>query len=57
MKAEIEEIAQAEAEVISLKQKADDLGLQLNQQRGQNSRLQLDIGNQQQQSPNNKAKW
>ncbi|KAL3514256.1 hypothetical protein ACH5RR_026973 [Cinchona calisaya] len=57
MKAEIEEIAQAEANVISLKQKDDDIGLQLNRQREQNSRLQLDIGNQQQQNPNNKAKW
>ncbi|CDP11488.1 unnamed protein product [Coffea canephora] len=56
MTAEIQEIAQAEADVISLKQKADDLGLQLNQQREQNSRLQLDIGNQQP-SSNNKAKW
>lgn len=55
--AEIQEIAQAEADVITLKQKADDLGLQLNQQREQNSRLHFDIGNQQQPSPNNNAKW
>lgn len=57
MKDEIEEIARAEADVIRLKQKADELGLQLNQQREQNSRLQIDIGNQQHQSPNNKGKW
>ncbi|CAI9116169.1 OLC1v1017249C3 [Oldenlandia corymbosa var. corymbosa] len=57
MKAEIEEIAQAELEVLSLKQKADDLGVQLNHQREQNSRLQIDMSNNLHQSPNDNAKW
>lgn len=35
-KADLEEIALAESEIANLKQKADDLGLQLNQQRLQN---------------------
>ncbi|KAK3038349.1 hypothetical protein RJ639_031445, partial [Escallonia herrerae] len=37
VKSELQQIAQAEADVINLEQKADDLGVQLNQQRGQNS--------------------
>ncbi|KAG8369187.1 hypothetical protein BUALT_Bualt15G0125100 [Buddleja alternifolia] len=46
MKAELEEIAQAEAYVINLNQKADDLELHLNQQREQNSRIRHEICNQ-----------
>ncbi|KAK3030730.1 hypothetical protein RJ639_036534 [Escallonia herrerae] len=37
VKSELQQIAQAEADVINLEQKADDLGVQLNQQREQNS--------------------
>ncbi|XP_059279639.1 rho GTPase-activating protein REN1 isoform X1 [Lycium ferocissimum] len=56
MKKELQEIAQAEADVINLKQKADDLGLELSKQREQNSRLRGDSGNQPQQSLNNQGK-
>ncbi|XP_060199032.1 rho GTPase-activating protein REN1-like isoform X3 [Lycium barbarum] len=56
MKKELQEIAQAEADVINLKQKADDLGLELSKQREQNSRLRGDSGNQPQQSLNNHGK-
>ncbi|KAL8492286.1 hypothetical protein ACS0TY_023786 [Phlomoides rotata] len=46
MKVEIQDIVQAESDVASLKNKADDLESQLNQQRGQTSRLGHDISNQ-----------
>ncbi|PSS17363.1 Rho GTPase-activating protein [Actinidia chinensis var. chinensis] len=45
-KAELEEIALAEADVINLKQKADDLGMQLNQQREQSYGLAHGLGTQ-----------
>ena len=45
-KAELEEIARVKADVINLKQKADDLGMQLNQQREQNYGLAHGLGNQ-----------
>lgn len=44
MKAELEEIAQSEANVMYLKKKVYDLELHLQQQREQNSRVELDIG-------------
>ncbi|XP_055834817.1 rho GTPase-activating protein REN1 isoform X2 [Solanum dulcamara] len=50
------EIAQAEADVNNLKQRADDLGLHLRKQHEQNSRLSADSGNQPQQSLNNHGK-
>lgn len=53
MKEELQEINLAKADVINLKQRADDLGLQLSKQREQNSRLRADAGNQPQQSLNN----
>ncbi|KAK4359134.1 hypothetical protein RND71_021363 [Anisodus tanguticus] len=56
MKEKLQEIAQAEADVINLKQRVDDLGLQLSKQREQNSRLRGDSGNQPQQSLNNHGK-
>lgn len=56
MKNELQEIAQAEADVNNLKQRADDLGLHLSKQREQNSKLLADSGNQPQQSLNNQGK-
>lgn len=56
MKEELQEIAQEEADIINLKQRVDDLGLQLSKQREQNSRLCIDLGNQPQQSLNNHGK-
>ncbi|KAK4352333.1 hypothetical protein RND71_027851 [Anisodus tanguticus] len=56
MKEELQEISQAEADVINLKQRADDLGLQLSKQREHNSRLRGDSGHQPQQSLNNHGK-
>ncbi|OIT03785.1 PREDICTED: rho GTPase-activating protein REN1-like [Nicotiana attenuata] len=56
MKEELQEIAQEEADIINLKQRVDDLGLQLSKQREQNSRLRIDLGNQPQQSLNNHGK-
>ncbi|KAL3845767.1 hypothetical protein ACJIZ3_003170 [Penstemon smallii] len=56
MKADLEEIAQAEADVLNLKQKADDLELQLNQQREQNSRIRHDRGKQYHQSPDHQKR-
>lgn len=56
MKEEFLEIAQAEADVNNLKQRADDLGLNLSKQREQNSGLSADSGNQPQQSLNNHGK-
>ncbi|KAA8528347.1 hypothetical protein F0562_035702 [Nyssa sinensis] len=56
IKAELYEIAQAEADVINLKQKADDLGVQLNQQREQNYGFVHDSSNQTHQIPNYQAK-
>lgn len=46
MKVEIEDVFQAESDVVNLKKKADDLESQLNQQRDQTSRLGRDINNQ-----------
>ncbi|XP_049389910.1 rho GTPase-activating protein REN1 isoform X1 [Solanum stenotomum] len=56
MKNELQEIAQAEADVNNLKQRADDLGLHLSKQREQNSKLRADSGNQPQESLNNQGK-
>ncbi|XP_015074058.1 rho GTPase-activating protein REN1 isoform X2 [Solanum pennellii] len=56
MKNEPQKIAQAEADVNNLKQRADDLGLHLSKQREQNSKLLADSGNQPQQSLNNQGK-
>lgn len=56
MRADLNEIAQAEEDVASLTQKANDLGMQLSQQREQNSRFQQNTCGQQQTSPKNKAK-
>lgn len=56
MKVELEEIAQAEADVTNLKKKADDLEFQLNQQREQNSRIGHDISNQLNQNPSYQLK-
>ncbi|KAI3460064.1 hypothetical protein Pfo_016727 [Paulownia fortunei] len=53
MKAELEEIAQADADVMKLKKKADDLEFQLNQQRKQNSRIGHDKLHQ---NPNHQLK-
>ncbi|XP_052190680.1 rho GTPase-activating protein REN1 isoform X2 [Diospyros lotus] len=55
-KAELEEIARVEADVINLKQTADDLGVQLNQQREQNFSLAHGSGNQLVQTPNHESK-
>ncbi|GMP80471.1 hypothetical protein CsSME_00035556 [Camellia sinensis var. sinensis] len=55
-KADLEEIARVEADVINLKQKADDLGVQLNQQREQNCGLAHGSCNQPLQTPNHQAK-
>ncbi|KAL3340180.1 hypothetical protein AABB24_028685 [Solanum stoloniferum] len=56
MKNELQEIAQAEADVNNLKQRADDLRLHLSKQREQNSKLHADSGNQPQESLNNQGK-
>ncbi|KAH0695313.1 hypothetical protein KY285_022410 [Solanum tuberosum] len=56
MKNELQEIAQAEADVNNLKQRADDLGLHLSKQREENSKLRADSGNQPQQNLNNQGK-
>ncbi|KAL8030234.1 hypothetical protein ABFX02_14G273500 [Erythranthe guttata] len=56
MKADLEEIAQAEADVINLKKKTDDLQFQINQQREQNSRIVHDRVNQLHQNPNHQTK-
>ncbi|KAK9270257.1 hypothetical protein L1049_025834 [Liquidambar formosana] len=55
-KADLEEIALAEANVINLMQKVDDLGMQLNQQHEQNYGSVHDSGHQSQQTPNFQAK-
>ncbi|KAF5942660.1 hypothetical protein HYC85_020302 [Camellia sinensis] len=55
-KADLEDIARVEADVINLKQKADDLGVQLNQQREQNCGLAHGSCNQPLQTPNHQAK-
>ncbi|CAI9771322.1 unnamed protein product [Fraxinus pennsylvanica] len=55
-KAKLEEIAREETDVSKLKQKADDLQVQINQQKDQNSRFQHDTDNQLLQSPNLKKK-
>ncbi|KZV43362.1 hypothetical protein F511_19238 [Dorcoceras hygrometricum] len=56
IKAELDEIARTEADILSLKQKADDLELHLNQQRELNSRTGHDVGNQLSQNPNEQSK-
>lgn len=56
MRADLNEIAQAEEDVGSLTQKANDLGMQLSQQREQNSRFQQNTCGQQPTSPKSKAK-
>ncbi|XP_073142383.1 rho GTPase-activating protein REN1 isoform X2 [Henckelia pumila] len=57
IKAELDEIARTEADVFSLKQKAADLELHLIQQREQNSRIGYDVGNQLNQSPNDRSNF
>ncbi|KAH6788522.1 Rho GTPase activation protein with PH domain-containing protein [Perilla frutescens var. frutescens] len=52
MKEEMEVVAQAEANVTNLKEKADDLEFQLRQQREQNCRIGQDISNQLNQNAN-----
>ncbi|XP_057774839.1 rho GTPase-activating protein REN1 [Salvia miltiorrhiza] len=52
VKAELEVVTQAEANVTNLKEKADDLEFQLRQQREQNYRLGQDISNQLHQNAN-----
>ncbi|KAK2992107.1 hypothetical protein RJ640_023490 [Escallonia rubra] len=56
VKSELQQIAQAEADVINLEQKADDLGVQLNQQREQNSGFLRDSQNQPEQTLINQGK-
>lgn len=46
MKAELEEIIQAEADVTNLKKKVDDLHAQLNQQCDERSGSKYGLGNQ-----------
>ncbi|XVF36606.1 hypothetical protein REPUB_Repub19eG0071600 [Reevesia pubescens] len=54
LKADLKDIAQAEADIINLNKKVDDLGMQLNQQLEQNSVSMNDSGNRHQ--PNHQAK-
>lgn len=56
MKADLEEIAQAETDVGNLKKKSDDLEFQLNQQREHNSRTMHGRGNQLHQNSNHQMK-
>ncbi|KAL0366366.1 UNVERIFIED_CONTAM: Rho GTPase-activating protein REN1, partial [Sesamum radiatum] len=56
MKAQLQEIAQVEEDVMNFRKKADDLESQLNEQREKNSRIWHDIGNQLQQNPNHQPK-
>ena len=53
-KADLKDIAQAEADIINLNKKVDGLGMQLNQQLEQNSISVNDSGNRHQ--PNHQAK-
>lgn len=56
MKAELEEITQAEADVAKLKQKVDDLHAQLNQQCDERSGSMHGLGNQPMNASLHKAK-
>lgn len=56
VRADLDEIAQAEAAVAGLTQKAEDLAIQLNQKREQNFKFQHDTTFQNQYSPRSKAK-
>ncbi|KAJ9166487.1 hypothetical protein P3X46_021235 [Hevea brasiliensis] len=56
MKADLEEISQAEADVSNLKQKVDDLSVQLNQQIEQNYGYTHDSSNQPMHTSNHQAK-
>ena len=53
-KADLKDIAQAEADIVNLNKKVDDLGMQLNQQLGKNSVSMNDSSNRHQ--PNHQAK-
>lgn len=53
-KADLKDIAQAEADIINLKKKVDDLGMQLNQHLEKNSVSMNDSCNKHQ--PNHQAK-
>ncbi|XP_019153212.1 PREDICTED: rho GTPase-activating protein REN1-like isoform X3 [Ipomoea nil] len=55
-KTELEEIAQGETDVSNLKQRADDLGTQLNKQREQISKVHTDTGSQPQQTHQGKPR-
>ena len=55
-KAELEEIAKAEEDVIKLKKKVDDLGVQLSQQREQNYSSMHASYNEPQQTLDHQAK-
>lgn len=57
MKADLEEISQGEADVSYLKQKVDNLSLQLSQQIEQNNSSTHDSSNQPMQTSNHQAKW
>ncbi|KAL0392380.1 UNVERIFIED_CONTAM: Rho GTPase-activating protein REN1 [Sesamum radiatum] len=56
MKAQLEEIAQAEEDVMNFRKKADDLESQFNEQREQNSRIGHHISNQLHQNPTHQPK-
>lgn len=57
VRADLNEIAQVEEDVASLIQKADDLGMQLSQQREENSRFHQNTCSQQPTSPRSRAKY
>ena len=56
MKAELEEIIQAEADVTNLKKKVDDLHAQLNRQCDERSGSKYGLGNQPMNPSSHKAK-
>ncbi|RAL47061.1 hypothetical protein DM860_017102 [Cuscuta australis] len=56
VKAKLEEIALAEADVMNLKQKAADIEAELNEQREHNSRFHIDSGNQARQKTTHQGK-
>lgn len=56
IKAEIEEIASMEADIVNMEQRAKDLGVQLNQQREQNYGYARNSYNRAQEVPDNQAK-
>ncbi|CAH9067148.1 unnamed protein product [Cuscuta epithymum] len=56
VKAKLEEIAQAEADVMNLKQKADDIEAELHRQREYTSKLHIDAGTQPRQKTTHQGK-